>query len=320
MGADLGDQLTPRALGAVALLLVALGLVPGLPMVPFFVLGFAAAAMAFVAVRRVPRTRVTLDEPGAADVRGPRLSLVGPTAPAHATLAALRAKLTAATGVPIPPLAITVGGDDYILSLDATPVAWFTSIDELEAKLAAIAPELVSVDRVAALVDRAAASAPMLVREVVPKLVTLPKLTELLRELVREGVPIDDLPAILDALSRGTEPEQVRGQLHRQISARFAPRGQIAVYTVDAMIEDAVRSAVDRTGGAQVLALEPAIAQDIVEAVRRKVQTGVILTSSDVRRHLRSVLEPELPNVAVIAAHELSVGTAVTTIGRIEVA
>jgi len=35
---------------------------------------------------------------------------------------------------------------------------------------------------------------------------------------------------------------------------------------------------------------------------------------------LPSVLEPELPNVAVIAAHELSVGTAVTTIGRIEVA
>jgi type III secretory pathway component EscV len=54
--------------------------------------------------------------------------------------------------------------------------------------------------------------------------------------------------------------------------------------------------------------------------VKAKLQDGVILTSSDVRKHLRSVLEPELPNVAVIAAHELSVGTAVTTIGRIEVA
>jgi type III secretory pathway component EscV len=286
-------------------------------MIPFFVLGFAAAAIAFL-VRGQP-TRASLDEPGAEMVRGPRLALRGPAAPAD--LAALRAKVTAATGVPIPPMQVTVEPlEEYVLSIDATPVAWFSSPDELEAKLRSILPDLLGVDRVAQLVEQAAVRAPVLVREVVPKLVSLPALTELLRGLAREGVPIDDLPAILDALSRGTESEQVRGQLHRQISARFAPRGQIAVYTVDAMIEDAVRSAIDRRDGLAVLALEPAIASDIVAAVKSKLSDGVILTSSDVRKHLRSVLEPELPNVAVIAAHELSVGTAVTTIGRIEVA
>jgi type III secretion protein V len=253
-------------------------------------------------------------------VRGPRLSLRGPTTPSHATLAKLRGELAARTGVSIPPMSLAVEGEEYVLSIDATPVAWFSSLDELGAKLAQIAPELLSVDHVGAMVDKAAQSAPLLVRETVPKLVTLPRLTELLRTLVREGVPVDDLPAILDAVSRGTDPEQIRGALHRQISARFAPRGQIAVYTVDAMIEDAVRSAVDRRDGEQILALEPAIAQDIVTAVRAKVQRGVILTSSDVRKHLRSVLEPELPDVAVIAAHELTAGTAVTTIDRIEVA
>jgi len=336
MGDDLGDQFAgqPRALIAVAVLLVGLGLVPGLPMVPFLLLGFAAAAMAFVAARRTPRARVSLDEPGADAVRGPRLSLrFSPSlqldrSALHATLAQLRSSI--ALGFPIPPFAVTTDATlatgEVALAIDATPVAWLSiaGLDELDAKLRAtltvIAPDLLGVDRVATLVEKAAASAPMLVREVVPKLVSLPALTEILRGLLREGVPIDDLPAILDALSRSTEPEQVRAQLHRQISARFAPRGQIAVYTVDAMIEDAVRSAVDRREGATVLALEPAIAQDIVAAVKSKVSDGVLLTSSDVRKHLRSVLEPELPNVAVIAAHELSVGTAVTTIGRIEVA
>ena len=93
------------------------------------------------------------------------------------------------------------------------------------------------------------------------------------------------------------------------------------VYTVDAMIEDAVRSAIDRRDGAQVLALEPAIAQDIVAAVRGKLgeKPGVILVSGDVRRHLRGLLEPELPDVAILAAHELAPGTAVTTVGRIDV-
>ena len=90
------------------------------------------------------------------------------------------------------------------------------------------------------------------------------------------------------------------------------------------MIEDAVRSAIDRREGTQVLALEPAIAQDIVAAVQGTLgdrpRGAVILTSGDVRRHLRSLLEPELPDVAVLAAHELAPGTAIRTAGRIDVA
>ena len=91
-----------------------------------------------------------------------------------------------------------------------------------------------------------------------------------------------------------------------------------------------MRSAIDRRDGTQVLALEPAIAQDIIDAVRAKLLSSVttrapfpdavILTSGDIRRHLRSLLEPELPGVAILAAHELAPGTAVRTTGRIEVA
>jgi len=165
--------------------------------------------------------------------------------------------------------------------------------------------------------------------------VSLPVLAEVLKNLAREQVPLADLAAILEALALAPAPpggftgkdtqalaEHVRGQLRRQISARFAPRGQLAVYTVDAMIEDAVRSSIDRHGGAVILALEPAIAQDIIAAVRTQLGTGpaVILTSGDVRRHLRALLEPELPDVAILAAHELAPGTAVTTVGRIDVA
>jgi type III secretory pathway component EscV len=163
----------------------------------------------------------------------------------------------------------------------------------------------------------------------------LPVLAEVLRQLARERIPLDDVPAILEAIALVPVPsgghttrevlalvDQIRSHLWRQISARWAPRGQLAVYTVDAMIEDAVRGAIDRRDGAHVLALEPAIAQDIVAAVRDKLgdKPGVILASGDVRRHLRSLLEPELPDVAVLAAHELAPGTSVTTAGRIDVA
>jgi type III secretion protein V len=351
LSAQLGGQ--PRALGGAAILLVGLGLVPGLPLVPFAALGGLAAAGAFVAARARPRPPVRLDEPGAGAARGSRLTLrlsaalhadlaAGPAAH-HAALAAIRAGITARTGTPLPPIVIELDpalGNEAALAIDTTPVAWLagTRFDDVLAQLpgalAPLAAELITVDRVAALVERAAASAPLLVREVIPRVVSLPVLTWVLRELAREQVPLDDLAAILDAIALAPAPtggftgkdaagltEHLRGQLRRQISARWAPRGQLAVYTVDAMIEDAVRSSIERRDGTAALALEPAIAQDIVAAAKAKLGHGpaVILTSGDVRRHLRALLEPELPDVAILAAHELAPGTQVHTAGRIEV-
>ena len=356
LGDDLGAQLggQPRVLAATAALLIGLALVPGLPRAPFLLLGLLAAAGALIAARRQPRVAVSADEHGADTVRGPRLALrlspalharvVAAPAELHTALAELRADLARTTGVPIPPFAIAadpeLGPDEAALALDATPVAWLAAADvpalivALPAALAAIVPELLGVDRVSALVEKTAVTTPVLVREVVPRVVSLGVLTEVLRGLARERIPIDDLGAVLEALALAPTPtggftardvpaliEHLRGQLRRQISARWAPRGQLAVYTLDAMIEDAVRSAVDRREGAQVLALEPAIAQDIVAAVKTALGTGpgVILTSGDVRRHLRGLLEPELPEVAVLAAHELAPGTQVRTAGRITV-
>ena len=86
------------------------------------------------------------------------------------------------------------------------------------------------------------------------------------------------------------------------------------------MIEDAVRSAIE-PGAAGVLALEPALARDIVAAVRAKLgdTPAIVLTSGDVRRHMRALLEPSLPGVAVLAPHELAPGVVVRAAGRIEV-
>ena len=335
LGEDLGTQLagSPRVLGGAAILLVGLSLVPGLPLAPFLVLGVLAAGGAFVAAAAKRPAAPSLDEPGAEGVRGPRLSLVLGKRGELGSLDAIRSEVRERTGLTIPPLAIRRGtADEHELQIDGTPVAWFPDLGTLTDELTKVVPELIGVDRAAALVETAAAHSPVLVREVVPRIVTLPVLAEVFRQLAREHVPLNDVSAILEAIALAPSTgsftakdvpalvEHLRGQLRRQISARWAPRGQLSVFTVDAMIEDAVRSAIDRRDGVAVLAIEPAIAQDIVAAVREKLGTaGVILTSGDVRRHLRSVLEPELPDVAILAAHELAPGTSVTTAGRIDV-
>ena len=354
---DLPQQLagSPRALGGAALVLAGLGLVPGLPLAPFALLAVLAGATAWLSARATrAAVVVSLDEDGADTVRGPRLTLrLSPAL--HATLAAAPAALHAAlaearaavrAAVPVPPLAIARDAElrdgEAALAIDATPVLWLavTALETLRAQLPAalaqLAPELIGVDRVAMLVERAAVTAPVLVREVVPRVIALPVLAEVLRGLARERVPLDDLAAVLEAIAVTPLPapatsfaardvpaliEHLRGQLRRQISARWAPRGQLAVYTVDAMIEEALRTSIDRRDGAQILALEPAIAQDIVAAVRAGIGTGpaVILTSADVRRHLRALLEPELPEIAILAAHELQPGTSIQAAGRIAV-
>jgi len=177
IGEDLGEQLAgqPRVLGAAALLLVGLAIVPGLPLVPFLVLGLIAGALAVVAVRRQPRAVVAIDEPGAdAGGRGARLVLrLSPAlhravaarpAELHAALAEVRAQASAATGVPVHPFAIALdpalGAREAALAIDTTPVAWL-EVDgvaalrvKLPAALAPLMPELLGVDRVAHLVGR----------------------------------------------------------------------------------------------------------------------------------------------------------------------
>ncbi len=357
LGDDLGEQLggQPRVLVAVAILLVGLALVPGLPLLPFLGLGLCAAAAALMAMRRSSPGKPALDEPGATGTRGPALALrfapalhatlaANPTA-LHAALGTLRAEASARCGFAIPPFAIA--SDPTVdrgcaLAVAATPVAWLDDVTDLATLTAAlpaaiggVLAELVTLDRAAVLVDQCAQHSPVLVKEVIPRVVSLAVFADVLRGLVREQVPIAELATIVEAIAlaptveggfRGKDVpalvEHLRGQLRRQITARWAPRGQLAVYTIDGMIEDAVRSAIDRRDGAQILALEPAIAADIVAAVRASTPLAgcVILASGDIRRHLRALLEPELPDVAILAAHELAPGTAVRTTGRIEVA
>lgn len=362
----------PRALGGVALLLGGLALLPGMPVAPFLVLGAIAGGLAFWATRwrrdRAAAAAATAEAQAPANEGASWALLVrlgGELAASHAaqmpaTLAAVRRAVVARTGVPLPPLAwrrdAELAAGAVELDFHGTPVLWLslgdglipdageetaTVVDdpiralreELPGAIIAAAPELVELDTVQRLLDAARPLQPVLVREVVPAMIGVPALTEVVRGLVREQVPLGDFAPVLAALAAipaapGKEPgelvELVRARMQRQIRWRWAPRGELAVFTLDGLIEDAVRTSIDRRDGQAILALEPDIAQDIVRAVREATEAApegehVILASGDVRRHLRALLAPELPNLAVLAPHELPAGTAVRATARITV-
>jgi type III secretion protein V len=201
----------------------------------------------------------------------------------------------------------------------------------LDGTLRRFAHELLGFDETQRLLDGLSRTSPALVREVVPRRVDVATLTEVLRRLLAEGVPIGDLRDVLEAVAGVREPakdpavltERVRAELRRHITHRLARNKRVEALVLDPLVEEAVRDALRSTEGGQVLALEPALAGDILAAVKREIDARdgqpVIITSSELRRHVRRLVEGDHPQVAVITYGELNPDVHVEPVGRIAV-
>jgi type III secretion protein V len=258
---------------------------------------------------------------------------------------ALRETVFAELGVPLP--------SPRVRAVAGLPVRHvLVSLHEVPAKLVEIpagAPDEAAVDLVAhaagdllrgraadflgmsetqRLLDELEQFAPAVVRNVVPKPVSLTLLADVLRRLVEERIGVRDLRAILEALAMVAHLEKdplnlaefVRGQMRRVITfklTRGAP--ELSVYLLDPMIEDTVKRAIHRTPNGAFLTLAPPAARDIVKAIRRTVghdAPAVILTQTDIRRFVRKLVESELPDATVVSFGELLPEVTIRTLGR----
>jgi type III secretion protein V len=188
------------------------------------------------------------------------------------------------------------------------------------------AHQLVGVQEAQVLLDALEPVAPALVREAGRQLAPA-LLAEVLRRLVEEGVSIRPLRTILEALletgpQRGAAAlaEAARRALRRHIGYRCAGDGPLAALLLDPGAEEAVRHALR----GEVLALDPAIAAALVDALAAELRTHaeppVLLASPDVRRALRSLVAPRFPSVAVLAYEELPPELPVRPVGRLALA
>ncbi|RKH60383.1 type III secretion system export apparatus subunit SctV [Corallococcus aberystwythensis] len=196
------------------------------------------------------------------------------------------------------------------------------------------AREFVGVQETQTMLEQLEKAFPAIVKEVVPKIVNVLKLTDILGRLVEEELSIRDLRGILQALSEYGQveadnvmlTEHVRASLRRYISHKYARgTGTLVVYLLDPNIEEAIRSSIKRTSAGAHLALEPEIAQEIVGAVRSEcghlppsAQRPVILTAMDIRRYVRKLLEYEFnPSFSILSYQELSPELNIQPVARI---
>jgi type III secretion protein V len=196
------------------------------------------------------------------------------------------------------------------------------------------AREFVGVQEVQTMLDQLEKAFPAIVKEVVPKVVNVLKLTDILGRLVEEEISVRDLRGILQAIAEQGQmeadsvmlTEHVRSSLKRYVSHKYA-RGTntLVVYLLDPQIEDAIRGSIKRTSAGTHLALEPDIAQEIVQAVKNEcghlpptAQRPVILTAMDIRRYVRKLLEYEFnPPFSVVSYQELSPELNIQPVARI---
>ncbi len=222
-------------------------------------------------------------------------------------------------------------------ALEAAGVATWTPAGVIALYLASQlrrhARAFVGLQETSEMLDRLAKVYPALVRETVPKVVSIRELTDVLRRLADEGISIRDLKTILECLAdQATHQndgvlltEAVRASMALQIGHAFAGMsGRLSVVLVDPVLEDAVRSAITHVPGGSYVALEPELRRGLIRAVARTlqpvVQAGVrpiILTHTEIRRYLRKLLEEELPDVAVLSFSELPPQLTVQPLGRV---
>ncbi len=191
--------------------------------------------------------------------------------------------------------------------------------------------ELLGRTEVMQLVEHLKKTDPDLVADAIPNVITYAGLEKILRNLLKESIPIRDLGLILEAIidagpNRDADAvtEQVRTRLSRTITRRFCENGQLRVVTLDAEVEKKILSALTKNEQGVYLALTPDVMQQIMAQLgemRKKFQelsqTPVVLTSQVIRVYLSRLIAQFYPDVYVLSFHEITSNVQIQAIGNI---
>jgi type III secretion protein V len=159
------------------------------------------------------------------------------------------------------------------------------------------------------------------------------RVSEVLRRLLEEGIPIrqlrDIFEAITDVCARERDvvlaTEYVRIALRRHITQRYVGADRsISALIAHPELEDTLRQAARASGQPGQVAVDPRLLQRVsaeIAAIRNEIGAvfgrAVMLCSMDVRRHLRKITEAEYFELPVLSFQELSGDVPVIPVGQV---
>jgi flagellar biosynthesis protein FlhA len=209
-------------------------------------------------------------------------------------------------------------------------------ITHLSETLRRYADELLTREDVQLLADRLRKTQPSLVGEVVGELVTIGLLQSVLRNLLKDGIPIRELTTILESLSAHASKtknavaltEIVRKALSRTITSQFQDQAcKISAITLEPALEHQMAATLRQEAEAITLALPAETAMDIsrkiAQAWKAAMDEGrdkvVLLCDSRLRAPLSAMLSRTVPLLPVVAYDEIVIGTEVEPIETVAI-
>jgi len=193
--------------------------------------------------------------------------------------------------------------------------------------------ELIGRQEVQNLLDNLMKSYPKLVEELVPGVLSLGTIMRILQNLLKEGVSIRDLRTILETMAdwapmtQDTDilTEYVRHALSRTICSPLAENGVIPLITLSKNVEDTIQEAVQHREQGSYLAIDPPIAQKILDAIGETTnafqggQVPTLLVSPPIRPHVRSLTERYYPTLTILSHNEISPNLKIKSLGTVTI-
>lgn len=195
------------------------------------------------------------------------------------------------------------------------------------------ASDFIGIQETKFLLSAMEARFPDLVKEAT-RVLPIQKIAEILQRLVSEDISVRNLRTILEALIEWGQKEKdsvllteyVRSSLKRHICYKYSSSQNIlAAYLLAPNVEDTVRTAIRQTSAGSYLALDPAVGKKLVENIKHAVgdltaaaQKPVLLTSMDIRRYLRKMIEQDLYDLPVLSYQELTQEINIQPLVRVE--
>lgn len=173
----------------------------------------------------------------------------------------------------------------------------------------------IGLQEASSLLTRTSEEYPDIVKEVM-RVLPVPSVAAILKNLVEEEVPIRNLRGILEALVEAGQSEKdvnnlteyARIALRRQISYRVAPKGELPAVLLSPELEKKLLESIRQSGGNTQISMDPLEMEQIISSIVLSVeqhQPAAIVTAVQIRRHVRKMIETQFFDVPVLSHNEL---------------
>ena len=196
------------------------------------------------------------------------------------------------------------------------------------------AEELIGLEELGKLLDRVKETNPKIIEELIPDMLSTGQVLRVMKNLLKEGIPIRDLSTILEALAENATKvkdsylltECVRESLAATITNSHSQDGKLKVLVLDPDLDEALARSLVKTEDGVQITMDPRRALGMINSLQqecdRLMNLGVqpvVLTSPSIRMYFKKLIDRQVKNCAVISHSEVSSLSELESVGVIKV-